>query len=77
MIPLIPGMLQKVDFWTFYLLKVPSDLLNTQKVALIWNSKIFKPQHEQRRETAFTNFYSAVYDLGAMMLTYTTHAEAR
>jgi len=35
--------------------------------------KICKLQHEQRVH----KYYSAVYDLGAMMLTYTTHAEAR
>ena len=33
----VAGMLQKVSFRTFYLLKVPSDLLKTKQVALIRN----------------------------------------
>jgi len=54
---------QKVDLRTFYLLKVPSDLLKTQKVALIWNLKYVN------LSTTVCSNYSAVYDLGATMLT--------
>jgi len=72
-------MLQKVGFRTFYLLKVPSDLLKPQKVALIWNFKNVKLGTNSETAACATSaeYCGAVYDLGATILTYTTRTEAR